>query len=175
MHEFSAGGRHFGRSNPEEGLMAMPPVENEALCVSPKCWAGWAPRPSTRTSLATVGHGCPGGTPVCRIPPQPTGVLGHRNRLSPEDCGGMPGGSATITIPTFSPDAHAFASAPDQNLTQLVAGTVNKYDKRTGHFDRSRNELRVRDPVLVVTVVLDRCDRNQQQDREIHLVLKATN
>lgn len=29
MHEFSAGGRHFGRSNPEDGLMGIPPVENE--------------------------------------------------------------------------------------------------------------------------------------------------
>jgi Plasmid pRiA4b ORF-3-like protein len=29
MHEFSAGGRHFGRSNPEDGFMGMPPVENE--------------------------------------------------------------------------------------------------------------------------------------------------
>jgi hypothetical protein len=29
MHEFSAGGRHFGRPNPEDRFMGMPPVENE--------------------------------------------------------------------------------------------------------------------------------------------------
>jgi hypothetical protein len=29
MHEFSAGHRHFGKSNPEDRLMGMPPVENE--------------------------------------------------------------------------------------------------------------------------------------------------
>jgi hypothetical protein len=29
LHEFSAGGRHFGRPNPEDHLMGMPPVENE--------------------------------------------------------------------------------------------------------------------------------------------------
>jgi Plasmid pRiA4b ORF-3-like protein len=29
MHEFSVGGRHFGRPNPEDRLMGMPPVENE--------------------------------------------------------------------------------------------------------------------------------------------------
>jgi hypothetical protein len=29
MHEFSAGHRHFGKPNPEERLMGMPPVENE--------------------------------------------------------------------------------------------------------------------------------------------------
>ena len=29
MHEFSAGGRHFGLPNPEDRFMGMPPVENE--------------------------------------------------------------------------------------------------------------------------------------------------
>ena len=29
MHEFSAGHRHFGKPNPEDRLMGMPPVENE--------------------------------------------------------------------------------------------------------------------------------------------------
>jgi len=29
MHEFSAGRRHFGRPNPDDRLMGMPPVENE--------------------------------------------------------------------------------------------------------------------------------------------------
>ncbi len=29
MHEFSAGGRHFGQPNPEDRFMGMPPVENE--------------------------------------------------------------------------------------------------------------------------------------------------
>jgi hypothetical protein len=29
MHELSAGGRHFGRPNPEDWFMGMPPVENE--------------------------------------------------------------------------------------------------------------------------------------------------
>jgi len=29
MHEFSAGGRHFGRPNPEDRFRGMPPVENE--------------------------------------------------------------------------------------------------------------------------------------------------
>ena len=29
MHEFSAGQRHFGKSNREDRLMGMPPVENE--------------------------------------------------------------------------------------------------------------------------------------------------
>jgi hypothetical protein len=29
MHEFSAGGRHFGRPNPEDRFMGMTPVENE--------------------------------------------------------------------------------------------------------------------------------------------------
>jgi hypothetical protein len=29
MHEFSAGHRHFGKANPEDRLMEMPPVENE--------------------------------------------------------------------------------------------------------------------------------------------------
>jgi len=29
MHEFSAGGRHFGRPDPEDHLMGMPPVEDE--------------------------------------------------------------------------------------------------------------------------------------------------
>jgi hypothetical protein len=29
MHEFSAGGRHFGQPDPEDRFMGMPPVENE--------------------------------------------------------------------------------------------------------------------------------------------------
>lgn len=29
MHEFSAGGRHFGRPDPEDRFMGMPPVEDE--------------------------------------------------------------------------------------------------------------------------------------------------
>lgn len=29
LHEFSAGHRHFGKPNPEDRLMGMPPVENE--------------------------------------------------------------------------------------------------------------------------------------------------
>jgi hypothetical protein len=29
LHEFSVGGRHFGRPDPEDRLMGMPPVENE--------------------------------------------------------------------------------------------------------------------------------------------------
>jgi hypothetical protein len=29
MHEFSADHRHFGKPNPEDRLMGMPPVENE--------------------------------------------------------------------------------------------------------------------------------------------------
>ena len=29
MHEFNAGGRHFGQPNPETRFMGMPPVENE--------------------------------------------------------------------------------------------------------------------------------------------------
>ena len=29
LHEFSAGGRHFGRPDPEDRFMGMPPVENE--------------------------------------------------------------------------------------------------------------------------------------------------
>jgi Plasmid pRiA4b ORF-3-like protein len=29
MHEFTAGGRHFGRPDPEDRFMGMPPVENE--------------------------------------------------------------------------------------------------------------------------------------------------
>jgi hypothetical protein len=31
MHEFSAGRRHFGKPNPEDRLMGMPPVENERM------------------------------------------------------------------------------------------------------------------------------------------------
>jgi hypothetical protein len=29
MHEFSAGGRYFGRPNPEDRFMGVPPIENE--------------------------------------------------------------------------------------------------------------------------------------------------
>ena len=29
LHEFNAGGRHFGRPNPEDRFMGMPPIENE--------------------------------------------------------------------------------------------------------------------------------------------------
>jgi hypothetical protein len=29
MHEFSAGGRHFGQPDPEDRFMGMPPVEDE--------------------------------------------------------------------------------------------------------------------------------------------------
>jgi hypothetical protein len=93
MHEFSAGGRHFGRPNPEDRFMGMPPVENERTVrlssvlgrVGAKAVYTYDFGDSWEHSIVLEKRLCADPTtayPVC---------TGGELACPPEDCGGVGG------------------------------------------------------------------------------------
>jgi hypothetical protein len=93
MHEFSAGGRHFGRPNPEDRFMGMPPVENERTVhlsrvlgrVGAKVAYTYDFGDSWEHSIVLEKRLCVAPTtayPVC---------TGGERACPPEDCGGIGG------------------------------------------------------------------------------------
>jgi hypothetical protein len=93
MHEFRAGHRHFGKPNPEDRLMGMPPVENErTVHLSNVLGRVGAKAIYTYDFGDSWEHGIvlekrlpadPGTDyPVC---------TGGECACPPEDCGGIPG------------------------------------------------------------------------------------
>ncbi|HVH89717.1 MAG TPA: plasmid pRiA4b ORF-3 family protein [Terriglobales bacterium] len=93
MHEFSAGGRHFGRPNPEDRLMGMPPVEDERRVrlsnvlqrISAKVIYTYDLGDSWEHSIVLEK----------RLPAAPDMAypicIDGRLACPPEDCGGIPG------------------------------------------------------------------------------------
>ena len=156
MHEFSAGHRHFGKPNPEDRLMGMPPVENERTV-----------RLSSLLSKAgakviytyDMGDGWEHGIVLeKRLPVDPGTAYpvctGGERACPPEDCGGIPGfydlldalGDPTheqhdelqdwigddydpnvFTIDQVNQMLTTSAQEPKQPFTRFVARTVNKY------------------------------------------------
>jgi hypothetical protein len=149
MHEFSAGHRHFGRPNPEDRLMGMPPVENErTVRLSGVLGRVGAKALYTYDMGDSWEHGIvlekrlpvdPGTAyPVC---------TGGERACPPEDCGGIGGfydlldalgdpptssmrnyriGLVTITILTLSPSMRSIG------CSRLAGGAGAKLGRRHG-------------------------------------------
>ncbi len=85
MHEFCAGQRHFGKPNPEDRLMRMPPVENERTVHLSNVLSRVGAKASWEHGIVLEKRlpADPGTAyPVC---------TGGERACPPEDCGGIPG------------------------------------------------------------------------------------
>jgi hypothetical protein len=93
MYEFCAGQRHFGKLNPEDRLMGMPPVENErAVHLSNVLGRVGAKAIYTYDFGDSWEHGI---VLEKRLPSDPgtaySVCTGGERNCPPEDCGGIPG------------------------------------------------------------------------------------
>ncbi len=93
MHEFSAGRRHFGKPDPEDRLMGIPPVENECTVrLASVLGRVGAKLIYTYDMGDSWEHGI---VLEKRLPADPgTAYLactGGERSCPPEDCGGIPG------------------------------------------------------------------------------------
>lgn len=93
MHEFSAGHRHFGKPNPEDRLMGMPPVENErTVHLSSVLGRIGAKAVYTYDMGDSWEHGIVLEQPLPADPGTAYPVCtGGERACPPEDCGGIPG------------------------------------------------------------------------------------
>ena len=93
MHEFSAGRRHFGKPDPEDRLMGMPPVENErTVRLAAVLGRVGAKAIYTYDMGDSWEHGI---VLEKRLPADPGTAYpvctGGERACPPEDCGGIPG------------------------------------------------------------------------------------
>ena len=93
MHEFRAGHRHFGKPNPEDRLMGMPPVENERTVHLPNMLGRVGAK-----AIYTYDFGDSWEHSIVlekRLPADPGTdypvCTGGERACPPEDCGGIPG------------------------------------------------------------------------------------
>lgn len=93
MHEFSAGSRHFGRPNPEDRFMGMPPVENErTVRLSSVLGRVGAKAVYTYDFGDSWEHGIVLEKRLCADPTTAYPVCtGGELACPPEDCGGVGG------------------------------------------------------------------------------------
>jgi hypothetical protein len=93
MHEFCAGQRHFGKPNPEDRLMGMPPVENERTVPLSNVLG----RVGTKAIYTyDFGDSWEHGIVLEKRLPADQGTAypvcaGGERACPPEDCGGIPG------------------------------------------------------------------------------------